>query len=152
MLLRGDGMRALHTVASTGLLLVACQQAPHALESEPPPPIVIPNSDWERFISELDRSFERSVPEARGDGLVAIKYFCTGHRETKKCVERSPAGQLGLLSGDRLVAANGTRVGGPAASAKSFLHEQMLRSAKTCSLSLELESQDRTRKVSARCG
>jgi C-terminal processing protease CtpA/Prc len=132
---------------------VACQQVSDTT-TEPASvgAIAIPGSEWERFVGELDRSFERIVPEVRDkDRLVAIRYFCTRHQSTEECADGSPAAQLGLLTGDRVVAVNGTKVSGPAADAKSFLHEQMAQSATTCQLSVDLEARDKMRTVIARC-
>jgi C-terminal processing protease CtpA/Prc len=146
-------MRGLRGVVLVGLMPVACQQVSGTTtESGSVGAIAIARSEWERFVSELDRSFERIVPEVRDTNrLVAIRYFCAGHQDTKHCADGSPAAQLGLLSGDRVVAVNGKKVSGPPADAKSFVHEQMTQSARTCRLSLDLEAQDRTRTISARC-
>ena len=147
-------MKALYGVGMVGLTLLACQRgAGRTVEAVSRSVIAIPRSDWQQLVEDLDRSFERTLLDVRdGDRLVGIRYFCEADQDTKECVGGSPGGQLELVNGDRIVGVNGTRVSGPSANAKNFLHQQMLRSSKTCTLSLDIESPGDWRTVAAHCG
>ena len=147
-------MKALYGVLLVGLTLLACRQgAGRAAGAVVTTVIAIPRSDWQQLVEDLDASFERTVLDVEdGDRLVGIRYFCKADLDTKECVGGSPGGQLELVNGDRIVGVNGTRVSGPSANAKNFLHQQMLRSSKTCTLSLDIEAPDEGRTVAAHCG
>jgi hypothetical protein len=105
--------------------------------------IAVPGPDWASFISTLDQSLGRIIPEVNGaHHLVAIRYFY---------VRVPPAERMGIVSGDRFVAVNGVKVEGTALSANRFLHGEMKRSAASCTLSSTIESAGSTHTVGAHC-
>jgi len=81
--------------------------------------IAVPGPEWASFISTMEQSLGRIVPDVRGPNhLVAIRYFY---------VRVPPAERMGIVSGDRFVAVNGVKIEGTALSAKRFLHGEMKR-------------------------
>ena len=126
------------------VVLLACQVAPGSnVEGAERNSIAVPAQDWVGFISELDRSLDRIVPEVNAERLVAIRYFY---------VRVSPAERIGILSGDRFVAVNGVKVDAPrSTNAKLFLHDEMKHSVASCELSFTIESAGSMRTVGAHC-
>jgi hypothetical protein len=133
-------MKFLHGVALAGLLQVACEQA--TVEGAPPADSVsVHKSRWQDFITALDRSLDRIVPEVRDGRLVKIRYFHGLPEATR----------IGLVSGDRIVAVNGRSVDGVTTSANHFLHSEMQRSLDKCQVSFAIESGELVRTVGAHC-
>jgi hypothetical protein len=126
------------------VVLLACQAARgSSAEGAQRSSVEVPAADWDRFISELDASLDRIVPEVNADRLTAIRYFY---------VRVAPAERIGIVSGDRFVAVNGVKVDRPrTADAKLFLHDEMKRSVGSCELSFTIASASTTRTVGAHC-
>lgn len=109
----------------------------------------VPRSEWKRFVAALEREL-RIVPDVRGGQLVAIRVFCMRLRDTKRCAQTSSMGRLGLESGDRIVAVNGTRVSKTSEDADTFLRQQFQRSQQSGMVSFAIESDGKERTVAGK--
>lgn len=103
--------------------------------------VAVPTSAWADFVGGFDHL--RIVPEVARDTLVSIRCFYATLPQ---------ATEIGLEPADRIVAVNGTPVGGrPSTEAAGFLSTELERSRTSCGLSFTVEHRGTTRVLTAHC-